>query len=311
MKKYFLLRNNRQSGPYSFEQMSSIGLLPLDLVWIEETSTSWKYPEEIDELKPLIREENESIPVVDSWVKKDQTSVPLFHDFNQDKQEQTNKNSVSVPAINEMPETVSNDREELKENYRIPLQQKIFREKPAERSKHISTIAAVCLGVMVGALIIKKWVDGSASDTTPVTVAAPFIDRQPVQEPNENFKNALVTEIVPVYKANPKKSRKTADIRKQLKLQTNDYKVGLFGGINGLQLTVFNTSSQFVDKAIIAIDYLKPNGRIVQSENILFTSIKPKAAQTIAIPGSDRGVKVRYKILKIYSHHYKADLKQA
>ena len=93
-------------------------------------------------------------------------------------------------------------------------------------------------------------------------------------------------------------------------MTTNNYKVGLFGGINGLQLTVFNTSNQVVDKVIVGLDYLKQNGVVVQSENVSFSSIKPKGAKTIAIPGSNRGVKVRYKILKVSSHDYKADLKQ-
>ena len=108
----------------------------------------------------------------------------------------------------------------------------------------------------------------------------------------------MVTEIVPVYKNSPAKTTKKVNLKKQLQVSTNNYKVGLFGGINGLQLTVFNTSPQVVDKVIVALDYLRPNGAVVQSENIAFTSIKPKGAQTIAIPGSNRGVKVKYKIVK-------------
>jgi len=77
-----------------------------------------------------------------------------------------------------------------------------------------------------------------------------------------------------------------------------------------LQLTVFNISPQVVDKVIVALDYLRPNGAVVQSENIEFPSIKPKGAQTISIPGSNRGVKVQYKILKVFAHDYKADLKE-
>jgi hypothetical protein len=121
-----------------------------------------------------------------------------------------------------------------------------------------------------------------------------------------------VTEIVPVYKtaAVPSKKIKKVDLKKQIRLSTNNYKVGLFGGINGLQLTVFNTSPQAVDKVIVAVDYLRPNGAVVQSENVAFSSIKPRGAQTISIPGSNRGVKVRYKILKVFAHDYKTDLKE-
>jgi len=138
----------------------------------------------------------------------------------------------------------------------------------------------------------------------------PVLDREVQNQPQENIKNALVTEIVPVYKNIPAKTAKKVNIKKQLRVSTNNYKVGLFGGINGLQLTVFNTSTQVVDKVIVALDYLRPNGAVLQSENIAFISIKPRGSQTIAIPGSNRGVKVKYKIVKVSAHDYKADLKQ-
>ena len=55
MKQYILLRNNLETGPHSLEQLGSIGLFSLDLIWIENESTSWSYPEEIDELKNLLK----------------------------------------------------------------------------------------------------------------------------------------------------------------------------------------------------------------------------------------------------------------
>lgn len=51
MNTYLLLRSNRQSGPYSFEQLVSFGLKPYDLVWVEGKSAAWRYPSEVDGLK--------------------------------------------------------------------------------------------------------------------------------------------------------------------------------------------------------------------------------------------------------------------
>jgi len=50
MKEYLLLRNNAESGPYSFEELKSMGLKPFDLIWIQNKSFTWKYPSEISEL---------------------------------------------------------------------------------------------------------------------------------------------------------------------------------------------------------------------------------------------------------------------
>lgn len=53
MKEYLLLRNNKQSGPYSAEDLRSMGLRALDLVWVEKKSSCWRYPSEIRELAPF------------------------------------------------------------------------------------------------------------------------------------------------------------------------------------------------------------------------------------------------------------------
>jgi hypothetical protein len=51
MNKYLLLRDNKQTGPYTAKELSEKGLKPYDLVWLEGRSAAWRYPGEIDELK--------------------------------------------------------------------------------------------------------------------------------------------------------------------------------------------------------------------------------------------------------------------
>lgn len=51
MNKYLLLRDNKQTGPYTAQELSEKGLKPYDLVWLEGRSAAWRYPGEIDELK--------------------------------------------------------------------------------------------------------------------------------------------------------------------------------------------------------------------------------------------------------------------
>ena len=50
---YLLLRDNKQSGPYSVEELAAHGLKAYDLVWLEGKSAAWRYPSEIQELKPF------------------------------------------------------------------------------------------------------------------------------------------------------------------------------------------------------------------------------------------------------------------
>src|SRR5690349_9577132 len=55
-KVYLLLRSNRQSGPYSLEELLQLNLKPFDLVWVEGRSAAWQYPFEIPALKPYVPE---------------------------------------------------------------------------------------------------------------------------------------------------------------------------------------------------------------------------------------------------------------
>jgi len=53
MTNYLLLRDNKQSGPYTFDELREKGLKAYDLVWIEGKSAAWRYPCEIQELSPF------------------------------------------------------------------------------------------------------------------------------------------------------------------------------------------------------------------------------------------------------------------
>lgn len=50
-KVYLLLRNNKQTGPYSFEELLQLHLKPHDLIWVEGKSYGWRYPTEVETLK--------------------------------------------------------------------------------------------------------------------------------------------------------------------------------------------------------------------------------------------------------------------
>jgi hypothetical protein len=55
-KVYLLLRDNKQTGPHSLEELLQLGLRPYDLVWVEGRSCGWSYPSEINALKPYAGE---------------------------------------------------------------------------------------------------------------------------------------------------------------------------------------------------------------------------------------------------------------
>ncbi len=57
---YRLLRNNKESGPYTALQLQEMGLKPYDLLWAEGRGAAWQYASELPELKafaPVVEEQ--------------------------------------------------------------------------------------------------------------------------------------------------------------------------------------------------------------------------------------------------------------
>jgi hypothetical protein len=60
MINYRLLRDNKESGPYSEEELIAKGFKPYDLLWAEGRSAGWQYPSEIASFKkhaPIVEEQ--------------------------------------------------------------------------------------------------------------------------------------------------------------------------------------------------------------------------------------------------------------
>lgn len=54
-KIYLLLRNNKQHGPYTLEELVQQNLLPSDLIWVEGRSAGWHNPQELAALRTHVR----------------------------------------------------------------------------------------------------------------------------------------------------------------------------------------------------------------------------------------------------------------
>jgi hypothetical protein len=92
--QYRLLRNNKESGPYTKAQLEEMGLKPYDLLWIEGRGGAWLYASEIEELKSIA-------PTVEEQ--------PYDRFFNKGKEKQTvgTNSKQNVSSINSVP-TASN-----------------------------------------------------------------------------------------------------------------------------------------------------------------------------------------------------------
>lgn len=100
-----------------------------------------------------------------------------------------------------------------------------------------------------------------------------------------------------VEKASTEEVKKQPAKKNSLEISANDYKVGMLGGISGLEISVTNYTTQAIDNAVIEIEYLKPNGSVAKSQIVTTQNLGPGTSKTITVPSSNRGVKVRYHVV--------------
>ena len=142
MPSYRLLRSNKESGPYTLNDLVKLGLKPYDLVWVDGRSAAWRYSSEIAELKdyaPAVEEQPYdrfykkpseaetpiTVPVASVSSEKIYEQTTINENFA--KQEPT-KNIVEKPIVNtEVKNTVS----EIPKPYQSPEpKKKVFVSMP-------------------------------------------------------------------------------------------------------------------------------------------------------------------------------------
>jgi hypothetical protein len=119
----------------------------------------------------------------------------------------------------------------------------------------------------------------------------------PVNE--NNNKEKIQQSNQPVSKMPETKTEPVENIASKLLLNANEYSVGSFGGIRNLEITLHNNSKYLLEKVTAEIKYLNPEGTVLKTENIHFTSVQPGTKETIPVNKTKRGVKIAYQVIKI------------
>lgn len=151
MKEYFLLRNNRQSGPYAGPELAALGLWTSDLIWIEGESRHWTLASEVEELRLWVRPAPRPEPIV--------TRRPSA----------AGRNAHSLTEAQNGP-LRPYQAPRFRERVQARDESALFRKQPRE-ARALSSLMLVFLGVFCGAILLKKVVDGSDTLTPPAAAA--------------------------------------------------------------------------------------------------------------------------------------------
>ncbi|MBA2499295.1 MAG: DUF4339 domain-containing protein [Chitinophagaceae bacterium] len=127
MATYLLLRNNKESGPLSFDELVKMGIKPYDLVWVHGKSAAWRYPSEIPELIPYA-------PVVeeqpyDRFYQKSRETDPQKDESKPDRIIKASSNEPVIPKTNVVPDNFHS----LQENERVNRETKVFVSLPDKK----------------------------------------------------------------------------------------------------------------------------------------------------------------------------------
>ncbi len=149
------------------------------------------------------------------------------------------------------------------------------------------------------------------------TVSKPMVNDQKDKVKKTAVKPVVSDKTVPVetvvVKENPPpapvETTKIADpkelakqnISKMISVRTNDYKVGMFGGIDDVEVTVNNTSDYPVDLVVVDVTYIQSNKKSYKTESLHFKDIAANSSLTLVAPKTNKGIKVKTALTHISS----------
>ena len=182
-------------------------------------------------------------------------------------------------------------------------QQSLF-QKPV-RKKNVLNSVVILIGLITSAIFLGKMINALAGDAIAGNQMARItaINIRKGKIAGRDFQNAIVREIVlPAEKQKPlPKPARLKDIKKQIKLQAGRNKNGVSASGNDLQLTVRNQSAYFVNQVVVEVNYLKSNGKVMETDTYQIKSLRPNSFQILSVPFCRHGLKMKYKVKNIYA----------
>jgi hypothetical protein len=319
MNTYLLLRDNHESGPYTLDELKARSLGNLDLVWVEGKSAHWDFATEFEELRPFVKSApHPRIRKTSQRPPAQPVAARVFVTLPEGSARygQERRTSGADPAACSSRDAEPPVRREevvsaFPDRTTQPIDRKFqFEPRISRRSGH--WIMALMAMLMFGAFTLKQLIDddsrGSASQAGPAIMSIQSMPEgsTPQKPADRTYQNAIATVETPVNEVKAIEKKLTpAEIRRNVTVSNNTYKVGLFGGVDDLQLNVRNDTKQILDKVNVQVTFLKPNGDVIRSDEYSVYSVSPKSTKILVVPPSRRGVKVKYRITGIESKEAK------
>jgi|GEM_PF-4671177 len=142
MNFYRVLRDNKELGPFSLDEIKKLGLRSSDLIWVDGKSAAWRFADEVPGLLALMENRvNTGEPTPrgqDSFTAKPKKRYRLTADHRMVEITEEEAKSSAVPRIEEQPPAPKDaprrsPQEDSKEDDVMPFQEIPFgRKRPVE-----------------------------------------------------------------------------------------------------------------------------------------------------------------------------------
>ncbi len=178
MNGYLLLRDNKQTGPYSKEEIIEKGFKPYDLIWVEGKSAGWRYPGELPEFTayaPMVEEQP-----FDRFFKKPSSSTSTSYNS-------TFNNTVSTPPVTITEKKIAEPVAEIKV------------AEPVAEIKDVEPVAEIIKEQEQAKVIPiqprKIFVTLPGSTVIPVATKTQPVASRPIKEEEAKYMPAAVSNI--------------------------------------------------------------------------------------------------------------------
>ncbi|HUQ97166.1 MAG TPA: hypothetical protein VM010_05845 [Chitinophagaceae bacterium] len=285
-------------------EMKAQNLEETDLIWVNEISTTWKFPAEIEAFHDMIT--SSAIAVKETNNADDLDSKKsifgAFPSMDQDSKAETETPVVPFIEKDDLQYSALSGANEIQFNGTKTV------SNESTFSKHHSTflMAAVLGGIILCAGIVRNLarLSGRNGNSYLASSDLTIYDIEHLNGLTDAplFQNALTIEQVAVDTVTMKPLVKPAakiNFKKLVRVETNDYQVGLLGGINNLRLLVTNNSPYILESVAMELHYLNNNGDVLKSKTLTVKNIDAKSGKSLHVATQKQGIKVTCYITNI------------
>lgn len=116
-----------------------------------------------------------------------------------------------------------------------------------------------------------------------------------------DHQNAIATRQNMINAEEDAKKATRDNITSYVTAELSDYLFSSLGGIKNLSVIVNNNTAYIIDEVQVKLFYYKPNGEVWDTRIVTFNLLNPETKNTIKVPDTDRGVKVKSEVVSIKS----------